>query len=259
MWKTKRKLLSQNFLRDKSLVSGLIDRSSIGKEDIVVEIGPGRGIITEELLKRARVVVGIELDTRLNSVLLNKFSNYPNFILYGESFLDSSFPLTPFKIFSNLPFSIEGEAVRKLIDSDTPPIDSYLVVRKEFAYRLGGIIKESMFSIMHKPWFDFSIYHNFNASDFIPKPKINAVMFRFVMRPNPELPIKEKLHYQNFVKSGFGQGQPVFKNLTLTFGKKLTEEIFYRIKIARFERPLGLRTEQWISLYENFRKRTTTY
>src|SRR5579859_1341783 len=101
MYKLRRKLLSQNFLHSHSLVSQLVRNSSLGKNDTVIEIGPGKGIITQALLNLGATVLAVELDNHLNPYLTQKLANNPHFILYGNNFLNSPLPLTPYKVFAN--------------------------------------------------------------------------------------------------------------------------------------------------------------
>ena len=81
MFQHKRKLLSQNFLHSRKLVTSLVGSSSITKKDIVVEIGPGKGIITQVLLERAGTVLAVELDPELHAFVQEKFQDKKNFIL----------------------------------------------------------------------------------------------------------------------------------------------------------------------------------
>lgn len=248
MRKLRRKLLSQNFLRDEQLVTQLVANSSIGKTDTVIEIGPGQGIITKQLLRKAHAVIGIEIDQALNHFLLKRFVHHPNLILYEQSFSDSPLPITPYKVFANLPFAIEGHAIRKLIDASNPPLDAYLIMRAELAYRLGGIRKESMFSLIHKPWFDFSVHHVFRKYDFTPSTKVSAVMLRFIKKKDPSFPWSEKVFYQKFITRGFGQGDAVFRNLLSYYRKDLLLNAFEKYSIGKHARPLHLSSEQWVLL-----------
>jgi len=143
MYCQKRSRLSQNFLYDSRLVAKLIRLSSIGKKDFVLEIGPGKGIITQPLLDKANIVLGIELDYRWCNHLRKRFKNQFNFLLYQGNFLEFPLPLSQYKVFANLPFAIEGKAIRKLIEAKNPPEDCCLVIRKELAIRLTGKEKDS--------------------------------------------------------------------------------------------------------------------
>lgn len=231
MYKLRRNRLSQNFLRSPKLVKRLIGRSSIANSDLVIEIGPGKGVITTFLIERAKTVIAIEQDPVLYSWLTKQFRHRPNFnIIYGD-FLSFQLPEESYKVFANIPFSIEGKIIRKLIDAPNPPEDCYLILRKEVAERLAGVPRNGQFSILHKPWFQFEIFHRFRRSDFFPKPRVESVMLRFLKRPYPLLPESEKLHFQQFVTSAFGGGRRIRQNLNLD------------------AKPSDLSLAQWLSLY----------
>ncbi len=254
MFTRQRKLYSQNFLHNRKLTSSLVRGSSINKNNLILEIGPGKGILTDELIKQARHVIAVEIDHDLYSFLQVKFKDIKNLTLIRDNFLNFSLPKTPYKVFANIPFSIEGEIIRKLIDAKNPPEDAYLVVMKELAYRLSAPHKENQFSITHKPWFAFSIYHHFNPTDFVPVPSVNSVILRFKKRSTSLLPWSELKAYQEFIRLGFGQGMSVFYNLKIKFGYKKIIKVFHCLKINKQEKPSYLSLEKWVELYKRLNK-----
>ncbi len=250
MYNLRRKLLSQNFLHNRKLVAKLLGRSSIGTNDLVLEIGPGKGIITERLVQQAQHVIAVELDTYWYKYLQQKFSSKNNFTLYQKDFLEYTLPSAPYKVFANIPFSIEGKIIRKLIDAKNPPEDCYLVMMKELAYRLAAPYKENMFSIMHKPWFEFSMYHLFRRTDFEPVPSVDAVMLNFRKRKEPLLIWNDIAKYQRFVEIGFGYGQRLKDNLKKQYGKHNVLQAMRTINLNRDVKPSFVSLEQWVKLYK---------
>ena len=113
-YKQRRKLYSQNNLVNPKLVAKLIRLSSIDKKDAVLEIGSGKGIITSELVKTAEKVIAVELDEKLCLYLKTRFQNVNNFELHLENFLDFALPPYSYKVFSNIPFIITADVIRKL-------------------------------------------------------------------------------------------------------------------------------------------------
>ncbi len=249
MHHSQRKRLSQNFLHSRKLTRELVGSSSITKNDLVVEIGPGKGIITEQLIERAGRVLAIELDSHWCRYLKDKFRTAGNFELYCLDFLDWIPPSAPYKVFANIPFSIEGKIIRQLIDASNPPQDCYLVMVKELAYRLAAPYKENQFSISHKPWFDFSIDWHFHPTDFTPVPRVDAVMLRFTWKKNLLLPLSEKTRYQNFVGQGFGQGSAVKQNLRRFYSLCAINHAFHALYLDKDAKPSYLTLGQWIDLY----------
>lgn len=250
MYRLQRKLLSQNFLRNRKLVAKLLGGTSIGKNDLVLEIGPGKGIITEQLVERSQHVIAVELDTHWYKHLQYTFTDIENLTIYQKDFLEFGLPSLPYKVFANIPFSIEGKIIRKLIDARNPPEDCYLVMMKEVAYRLAAPYRENMFSIMHKPWFEFSIYHHFRRTDFEPVPNVEVVMLRFRKKKEPFIEWREIKRYQNFVELGFSHGQPIKNNLKKQYGKQRVIQVTKNLNLPRDIKPSFISLEQWLKLYK---------
>lgn len=245
----RRKLLSQNFLNNRKLVSKLVGCSSIVKSDLVLEIGPGSGIITQELLTKAGQVIAVELDPYWYNQLQLKFRDDHNLLLYKGDFLTHTLPKLPYKVFANIPFAIEGKIICKLIEANNPPQDCYLVVMSELAKRLAAENTNNMFSAMHKPWFDFTIIHHFKPADFSPTPSVQAVLFQFVRKQTPLLPFLQRSKYQDFVKLGYTDGQSVRSNLKKKFPLSQVDQALQACSIGKKAKPSHLSVEQWVALF----------
>lgn len=212
----KRKLLSQNFLLDRELVKQLVRRSSVGKSDTVIEIGPGKGIITEQLLEVAGKVISVELDKNLHDTLINKFRDVSNFKPYNLDFRLFALPNYPYKVFSNIPFRFTTEFIHKLLRSKNPPKDCYLIVQKELADKL---IKGSLISVLYYPYFEFSIQHRFSQTDFSPIPRVNIVLLRIIKREKPLVESRYKSIFADFVTYVFTQKKPHIVKLNKSVAK----------------------------------------
>ncbi|WP_276612745.1 ribosomal RNA small subunit methyltransferase A, partial [Klebsiella pneumoniae] len=113
---------SQNFLHNTKLVEDLLFKSNITKEDFVVEIGPGKGIITKALSKICKAVTAIEFDSVLADKLTHEFKS-SNVSIIEADFLKYNLPDHNYKVFSNIPFNITASILNKLLDSENPPLD----------------------------------------------------------------------------------------------------------------------------------------
>jgi 23S rRNA (adenine-N6)-dimethyltransferase len=247
----RRKLYSQNFIHSSKLIEQLVRKSTICNDDLVVEIGPGKGIITRELLRQAQHVIAVEIDYNWYSYMNERFPDKSKLTLFNQDFLSWNIPRLPYKVFANVPFAIEGKIVRKLIEADNPPSDAYLVVMKELGYRLAAPYKENMFSIMHKPFFTLEIVHHFHPTDFRPVPSVDAVLFRFTQKAKPLVPLAEKKEYQRFVQTAFGQGDTLWRNLNKSYGREKTAQVCRELDINKQTKPGHLNLEKWIELYNS--------
>lgn len=242
------KLLSQNFLHDSQLVKDLVNRMSIGSNETVIEIGPGKGIITSELLTRARQVIAVELDYCLIPKLLSSIVS-PKLTLFQADFLDFPLPATDYLVVSNTPFAIEGKIIRKLLHAHNQPTGMYLVVRADVAKRWAGMRKEGAFSISHKPWFEFEITHHFKATDFQPVPNVDSVLLTVLKRQRPLLDRKHQQDFSSFVSTVFGSGRTLSSGLKNVCSKKRMQQISQRTGISLKAKPAALSVDDWVKAY----------
>ena len=190
MYWLRRRLFSQNFFSNRELIQKLIRDSSISASDTVLDIGSGSGIITQELLKITPHVIPIEKDPKLTS--------------HPQDFLTYPLPTHPYKVFANIPFSITGDIVRKLLQSPAPPSDCYLIVQEEAANKfITNPKSNTMAALLYYPWWDIQIIHKFKRSDFQPAPKVDSVLLHIKPRPKPLMPELQKTAYYDFIAYNF--------------------------------------------------------
>ena len=120
---TANKNLGQNFLIDDDTVSGIVDAANVSKDDLIIEIGPGLGTLTKELLDRAGKVICIELDKRMIEILNDRFSMYDNFKVLNDDVLKVNLKelieeekVKTTKIVANLPYYITTPIIMKLLE-----------------------------------------------------------------------------------------------------------------------------------------------
>jgi 23S rRNA (adenine-N6)-dimethyltransferase len=189
----------QNFLRRPRLVDRLLARSSVGPDDLVVEIGPGTGIITERLARACRQVLAIERDPVLARRLRDRLAAVPNVALFEADALAFPLPLTGYKVFANIPFNATAAVVGRLTTAPSPPLDAYLVVQREAALRFLGEPRETLASLLLKPWFEPTLVHRFRRDDFAPVPGVEVVMLRLRKRGPPLVDPGETRRYRDLV------------------------------------------------------------
>jgi 23S rRNA (adenine-N6)-dimethyltransferase len=245
---------SQNRLRSKKLVDMLLDKSSIAKGDLVYDIGAGCGIISEELAKRQARVIAIEQDNRLYNKLKQKLVANPLVILRHGDFLAEPLPRREnYKVFANIPFMLTAEIVRRLLFSQNPPDDCYLIMQREAARKFAGLPKETLFSLLLKPWFEFKIRHHFRRADFFPTPAVDTVLLQVEHREQALVTAENAHMYRDLLAYSFNQGKATMKSAL--------KRIFTRNQFTRLSKDLGFRTEsgpttltfpQWLGIYDYF-------
>jgi 23S rRNA (adenine-N6)-dimethyltransferase len=245
---------SQNFLKDPRLVASLLDRCHIGHDDIVYEIGPGKGIITEQLALRCARVVAIEKDPRLSAILIQKFADMPNVAIHEGDFLYYRLPRKPYKVFANIPFNITKALVNRLTAVENPPEEAYLAMQKEAADMFLGKPRESLCTVLLKPWFAMEIVHRFRRKDFVPEPQVDVVMLRLRKRGPPLVNRANKQCFRDFVVYGFTTWQPapgcILKGI---FTGQQLKHVRRALGIDLDATPTSLTLEQWLNVYEYFK------
>ncbi len=179
-------LYAQNFLTSACLVDALLDRCRFEPGDILYEIGPGKGIITERLASRCSHIVAIEKDPHLAEALRCRFDGVPNITIHAGDFLQFHLPDTHYKVFASIPFNITTAIVTRLTTAPCAPDDAYLVVQKEAAGKFLGRPRESLYAVLVKPWFELDVVHRFRRRDFVPTPRVDVVMLRLRKRGPPQ-------------------------------------------------------------------------
>jgi len=254
--------LSQNFLLNPHLVDALLDRSTLGANDVVYEVGPGEGIITERLAQRCGHVIAVEKDRQLVARLCRRLGAHPNISVYLLDFLEFPLPATPYKVFANPPFNVTAALIGRLTTALTPPLDTYLVVQQEAAKRFVGMAAEApetLASALLKPWFEPAIVHRFRRTDFAPTPGVQVVMLRLHKRGPPLVGPGESQRYRDFVIACFVAWQPtVGRALASVFSREhvsvLTRALTVVPSIARTfaSRPSAVPFHAWLDLFHWF-------
>jgi 16S rRNA (adenine1518-N6/adenine1519-N6)-dimethyltransferase len=176
-----KKSLGQNFLMHQATAERIADASGVGKEDVVLEIGPGTGMLTRALLSRVRRVIAVETDGELIPVLETMFEKE---IAKGRlelihadirSFTPSSIN-EPYALVANIPYYITGEIIRQFLSTEQKPSSMTLLVQKEVAERIVRSKKESLLSLSVKvygtPVYRFTV----SKGSFKPAPSVDSAV-----------------------------------------------------------------------------------
>ena len=262
--------LAQNFLRSPKLVSRLVRMSSIGPSDTVYEIGPGNGIITAVLATVARQVIAIEKDPELVSRLRERFRPLDNVQIVEKDFLAYSFrtrarsrvssltlgrqtQTSEEKMFANIPYNVTSQILRKILYERSDLAEAYLILQKEAAKKFSGSPRETLLSILAKPFFEFKILSQLRRTDFWPVPNVDSLLLSIKRRTRPLIETRDVAPYREFVQYGFGRWKP---NLKLAFKQVFTYKQWKRLArdldFPLNATPTELSFEQWVALYHSF-------
>jgi 23S rRNA (adenine-N6)-dimethyltransferase len=242
---------SQNYLKDERLVATLLKKSSLGSDDIVYEIGPGKGVLTQQLARICKQVIAIEKDARLAAWLKQKFACQPEVTIRMGDFLQDRLPNEPYKVFANIPFNITSAIVTQLTTTARLPEDAYLAMQREAAEMYLGKPHEFLRAVLLKPWFEVEIMHRFRRRDFTPAPRVDVVMLRLHKRGPPLVSLTHRQLFRDFVVYGFTTWEPslrhTFKSI---FTWQQLKHIQTALEINLDSTPTSLTYEQWLKLFD---------
>lgn len=196
--------ISQNFLTSRKTIARLLTRARITKQDIVLEIGTGKGHITRALAARAGSVITYEIDPILSEKLRGNLPE--NVQLMEQDFLRAPLPKGKYKVFANIPFSRTTEIVEKLTGAANPPKAAWLIMEKGAAKRFCGQPGETLRSLQIKPFFDLKIQYHLQREDFHPAPRVDTVLLEFLRKPEPDLPLQQRAAFSTFISKVKQQG-----------------------------------------------------
>ena len=247
-------LLSQNFIKDPFVVKELLSVSSINSNDLVIEIGPGRGIITKELIRRAKEVIAIEKDLDLYQGLIEKFKDTKNLKILNKDFLNWNLPTSPYKVFSNIPFNITAEIIDKFLKSKNKPTEIYFILQTEAAQKYQGGEIETQSSILSKIFYDVEILGEIDRTAFTPKPQINISFIKFSLKPDTQIDSKIYQEFRDFVIYGFNQWKAdIFNAYKKIFSYQQFKLINQKLKINQLK-PSQLKLNQWFDFFDVYQK-----
>jgi 16S rRNA (adenine1518-N6/adenine1519-N6)-dimethyltransferase len=175
-----KKSLGQNFLKSKTIINKIADAGHIGAADTVLEIGPGKGILTEALLQRAAKVIAVEIDERMLEILNDRFAKEVQEkklnILHGDiTEFDTKAIKGNYKLIGNIPYYITGEIIRKFLDSTHKPETIVFLVQKEVAERIVARDgKQSILSLSVAVYGKARTAGTVKAKYFSPAPKVDS-------------------------------------------------------------------------------------
>ena len=217
------KSLGQNFLSDKNIIDAIIEGSEIGAEDLVIEIGPGMGVLTAAAAECASCVVAVEIDRHLIPILTETLENYDNVEIINADVMktDLSEVVEKYRtsgkvrIIGNLPYYITTPIVMKLLEERVPADSITIMMQKEVADRIKASPGSKTYGALSVAvGFYCTVRHIANAPKevFVPRPKVDSTVIRLdVRQERPVELVDEKLFFET-IKKGFGQRRKTLLN-----------------------------------------------
>ena len=262
-----RKALGQHFLTDRLVLTKILDAAKLGPHDLVVEVGPGLGVLTEGLARRAGHVVAVEVDQGLASLLRQELYQYSNLTIVNANILD----LEPgellrrhgleelarqgnYKVVANLPYYIAAPVLRHFLEASHKPSTLVVMVQKEVGETIVatpghmGLLSLSV-QVYGRP----SIVARVPSQSFHPRPKVDSVVVAIDVYPEPE--VTDIDTFFQVAKAGFSAPRKQLHNSLaqgLDMPVQRVRDLLDSLNVDGRRRPSTLTLKEWDSLCQVF-------
>ena len=216
-----KKNLGQNFLQDKNIIDKIVNAPDYGDNNLVIEIGPGAGALTKELLKKVDRAILYEVDTRLEKILNKELSTFVNYELIFDDFLNrdvnkdiSEYDFDNLYIVANLPYYITTPIITKIINDKIPTNEIVIMIQKEVADRFSakpGSKEYGQITVFLNYFFDIDNVCNVSKNCFFPKPKVDSAVIKMKRKESNDY-IKNFDVFNRLVKDSFRFKRKTIKN-----------------------------------------------
>ena len=240
-----KKRYGQNFLNDKNIIKKIANVCDTKKDDLILEIGPGSGALTEFLVDKSNVLA-YEIDLDLKEHLTNKFVD-KNISFIFDDFLKRDFimDLSNFKynnlyVIANLPYYITTPIINKIVDSKVDVSKMVLMVQKEVGERFSakvGTKDYSSITVFLNYYFDIKKEFVVSRECFFPKPNVDSIIISFTKKEN-KLFVKNEEQFFKLIRDSFKQKRKTLRNNLREYNFKIIEEI-----LSKHNLPHDIRSE----------------
>ncbi len=260
-----RKQFAQHWLRSEKALSKIVKSALLSPSDCLLEIGPGTGILTTQLLSVARSVVAVEIDRDLSQNLVKRFGNRDNFLLLEGDILTldidgqlQGFPnfQNPNKVVANIPYNITGPIVEQLLGTISEPNPHpyqliVLLVQKEVAQRITANAGSKTFgalSVRVQYLANCEYICDVPAKAFYPAPKVDSAVLRLCPRAIAH-PANNPQYLETLLKLGFSSKRKMLRNnLQSVISRDQLTQLLEQLEINPQVRAEDLSVEQWVNL-----------
>lgn len=246
---------SQNYINNQQLVHKLFGFVDFESTKTILEIGPGKGIITDVLIKQNKNIIAIEADPKLFSELQKKYANITNLSLIQADFLKYTTPDEPFIIVSNIPFNITANIVRKITDEQSKLHTAYLIMQKDAAIKfLGAPLAHSpLLSHILNINFEIKLLMDIDKSNYSPRPKFDTAFVSIRRREKPVFDKQKSEQFKDFLVYIFERQKPHIKEALKSVLSHLQVKIILNnINIPEDKEIKKILFIDWVSIFETF-------
>jgi 16S rRNA (adenine1518-N6/adenine1519-N6)-dimethyltransferase len=243
-----KKSLGQNFLTDKNITQKIIQACELSQEDFILEIGPGQGILTKELVKVAKNVFAVEKDEKLAQALAFNLKDYKNLKVIRGDILKYKIETKATKVIGNIPYYITTPIIEHLLNQKGKIDTIFVTIQKEVAQRLTAKPGSKIYGSLSI----FVQYHTIPEIKFFisrgcfkPQPKVDSAFVGLKMRQAPAVRVEDEELFFKIVRTSFSQRRKMISNTLKNF---VSAEEILQLGIASSKRPEELSLEDFAKL-----------
>ena len=259
-----RKGLGQHFLINEEVFGLIISAAQLTPDDVVIEVGPGLGVLTRELAKQAGWVVAVELDNKLADILKQTLASFKNLTIVNEDVLKidpaallkepkADFSSESYKMVANLPYYIASPVLRHFLEAQVKPQLMVVMVQKEVAEE---IVAEpgrmSLLSVGVQLYGETKIISYVPAQCFYPAPEVDSAILRVLPYPQPMNEVSDRESFFALARAGFSAARKQIAN-SLAQGLGVSKDdalsLLKKAEIAPQRRAETLTLEEWARLW----------
>ncbi len=254
------KKLGQNFLKNKSIVKKIVDSANILENELILEIGPGTGALTKELLNCQARVVAVEKDESFKKLLEEEFKQASfNLVIsdireYYSIFLKNN--QEGFKIIANIPYYLSSFLIRMIFEEKQKPEEIILMVQKEWAERITQKNqKNNKLAMFAKLFFDTKYLFLVKKENFQPAPKVDSAVIKLTRKKDIDFSEEFIRDFEEIVNASFRQPRKILlSNLKNYYNQDLNYlKIFKLLKLKEKIRPEEVEFETYLKLMEQLK------
>ncbi|WKX73117.1 ErmE/ErmH/ErmO/ErmR family 23S rRNA (adenine(2058)-N(6))-methyltransferase [Streptomyces sp. XD-27] len=246
-----RRTLSQNFLTDRAALRGVLRAADPDPAGLLVEVGPGKGALTEVLAPRCRALIAYEIDRHLIGGLRDRLGAYPHVRVVHQDFLTARPPHGPFAVVANVPYARTAEIVRWCLRAPRLTSATLLTQWEYAAKRTGGFGRWSLLTVLTWPEVEWRLCGRVPRTAFRPVPRVDGGVLRLDRRPAPLLAdAAERAAYGRMVELGFsGVGGSLFASLRRDWPQRRLAAAFGRAGLRRDTVVAHATPDQWLTVF----------
>lgn len=251
--------LGQHFLTDKNVLEKMIETADLSKNDVVVEVGPGIGIMTKELAKRAKKVHAIEIDPKIAEILSTVCIKYPNLkIVRGDIRDFDPKGIGRYKVVANLPYYITSHVIKKFLEEKNKPETITVLIQREVAERICAKPgRMSILAVAVQFYGIPEIKELVSPLAFFPSPKVYSAILKIRVFKEPLFEGVDTKAFFRLVKAGFGEKRKMLANSMsggLGIEKELADKLLKGAGVEPMLRAERLSLDDWRRIYLVFTK-----